>query len=91
MSSKLRSWKRPFEEYLKATIAPKIGFDEFYGDSLTMGFLDHILDMVRDCRRDAYIGGFYDGASEVVKEDPLLTVDPVVNKITAERAFLKWE
>lgn len=93
----MEHWKKTVEDYLVATlrysVTPegKIIKEEFYGEKDEMGLLDHILDVVQSERKRCYKRGFLDGVKEVVKEDPDLEVEEILNQKTAESKFNEWD
>jgi len=71
--------------------ASEINSEEYYGLDDQMGYFDHVIDFVSEVEKRAYMAGFLDGATEVVKEtEPESEVDKGVNQITAERRYLQW-
>lgn len=98
-------WKAKIEGLLRdemrycfnyATIGGMVKFElnetEFAGpeDRSASGFLDHVLSLVQDIRREMYKLGYLDGARDGSIDSGVeagLTFSEEINQITAERRF----
>lgn len=90
----MKTWRDMLEKVLMGSkyiwdpLPQALNPAEMFGADDQMGYLDHLAEFISEVEKRAYLAGFAEGVSEMLKEDE--TLDKPTNQITAERRYLEW-